>query len=217
MKPPLAILGRHSDAILLREGGRPGTVGPGFGGDALRFPSIGDADGYLLFWAGDTGAMSRLRHVLYELGHSRDVSRCSDVEVVRALAARVVDGSLELVAQEGKRLYLDVRGAFNRAAAESRAAAAAAAPSGPVVRPAAPPVVPPAVPSPALLPALEKVQIEGAEVLPEVLQTLEQIDASMSSLDLVSVSLEPTPTGVPSIGDAMAEASGSVTDAMDAL
>jgi hypothetical protein len=111
------------------------------------------------------------------------------------------------------RAYLDVAAAFRRAAATRPAAT----PSGAVVRPEVPAVVPPVVPPAEVLPLLEKVQIEGAEVLPEVLQTLEQIDVSLGSLDLASVSLEPTPSAVPSISDAMTEASASVTTTIDDL
>jgi len=70
---------------------------------------------------------------------------------------------------------------------------------------------------PPLLPLLEEVQIEGAEVLPEIMQTLEQIDLTMAGIDLAAVSLEPAPSGVPAIGSAMQQASGSVTSTLDSM
>ncbi len=88
------------------------------------------------------------------------------------------------------------------------------------MRPAGATIVQPAEPTvsePPLLPLLEQVQIEGAEVLPEVLQTLEQIDISLGSLDLAALSLEPAPSAIPGISGAMSEASASVTAALDAL
>ena len=76
--------------------------------------------------------------------------------------------------------------------------------------PDAPEVVP-------LLPTLETVQIEGAEVLPEVDQTLEQIDVAIGTMDQASVSLAPAPTKVPQITTAMTDASGAVTKTLDAM
>lgn len=211
MKPPLAILGRHSGAIVLREGSAPEPSGPDFEGGPLLFSGMEEAAAYLSFWLSDEAAMVRLRRALHEAGHSREVRRCSDRQVVRALAARIASGAIEVVPDEEDEEFLDVRAAF------AKAAAASAKPS---VRPAAAvPVVPevPAVPDPPLLPLLEEVQIEGAEVLPEVLQTLEQIDISLGTLDMAALSLEPAPTAVPGIASAMTEASASVTETLDAL
>jgi hypothetical protein len=69
---------------------------------------------------------------------------------------------------------------------------------------------------PALV-ALADVQIEGAQVLPEVLQTMEQIDLTMTQVNLATASLEPTPSGVPAIGAAITDASGSITSTLAAL
>jgi hypothetical protein len=73
------------------------------------------------------------------------------------------------------------------------------------------------LPVPPLLPVLEELQIEGAEVLPEIEQTLEQIDLTMGSIDLAGVSLEPTPSKVPQIETAMTAATASVTKTLDEL
>jgi hypothetical protein len=72
-------------------------------------------------------------------------------------------------------------------------------------------------PVPPLLPLLEEVQIEGAEVLPEIEQTLEQIDLTLGSIDLAGASLAPTPSKVPLIETAMTDASRSVTKTLDDL
>ena len=102
----------------------------------------------------------------------------------------------------------------------------------PAVLPAAPAVAavvnPPAVPvsqilasvklpPPPLLPILEEVQIEGADVLPEIEQSLEQVELTIDEIKLQPVSLEPTPSKVPAINDAMSEASASVTKTLDEL
>jgi hypothetical protein len=73
-----------------------------------------------------------------------------------------------------------------------------------------PPVVP-------VLPALEEAQIEGAEVLPEVDQSLSQIDLASASVGKASVSLQPTPSKVPEITSATKDASKAIGDTLDAL
>lgn len=65
-------------------------------------------------------------------------------------------------------------------------------------------------PVPPLLPVVEEVQIEGAEVLPEIDQTLEQIELTMASIAEVTVSLEPVPLKVPLIQKSMNDASATV-------
>ena len=65
-------------------------------------------------------------------------------------------------------------------------------------------------PVPPLLPVVEEVQIEGAEVLPEIDQTLEQIELTMASIAEVTVSLEPVPLKVPLIQKSMNDASAAV-------
>jgi len=54
-------------------------------------------------------------------------------------------------------------------------------------------------------------------VLPEIMQTLEQIDLMMADIDMATVSLEPAPSGVPAIGAAMQQASSSVTTTLGAM
>ena len=75
----------------------------------------------------------------------------------------------------------------------------------------------PKLPAPPLLPILETVQIEGAEVLPEIMQTLQNVKLAMGSIDLASVSLAPAPSKVPEIQTAMTDASAAITTALDDL
>ena len=70
---------------------------------------------------------------------------------------------------------------------------------------------------PPLLAVLEDVQIEGAEVLPEVDQSLEQIGVTLDSVEAASASLEPTPSKVPEIQSAMETTSADVTAMLDSL
>ena len=72
-------------------------------------------------------------------------------------------------------------------------------------------------PVPPLLPILEEVQLGNAQVLPEIDQTLEQIDVTIGGIDEASVSLEPAPLQIPKIEEAMTGAGGSVKKTLDAL
>ena len=58
---------------------------------------------------------------------------------------------------------------------------------------------------------LEEVQIEGAEVLPEIEQSLEQVDITIGEINLAPVSLEPTPSKVPAISEKMGETAHAAT------
>ena len=76
----------------------------------------------------------------------------------------------------------------------------------------------PVVPTlPPLLDVLEDVQIEGAEVLPEVQQSLDQISNTLGSVQGASSSLAPAPNKVPDVKTAMDSTSAEITDALDKL
>jgi len=69
----------------------------------------------------------------------------------------------------------------------------------------------------AILPVLEEVQMETAEVLPEINQSLEQIDLTMAGIDLASASLAPTPAKIPLIQKGMTDASAAVDKTLGEL
>ncbi|WP_295503350.1 hypothetical protein [Limnohabitans sp. Rim8] len=76
----------------------------------------------------------------------------------------------------------------------------------------------PVVPTlPPLLDVLEDVQIEGAEVLPEVQQSLDQISNTLGSVQGASSSMAPTPNKVPDVKTAMDSTSAEITQALDKL
>jgi hypothetical protein len=76
----------------------------------------------------------------------------------------------------------------------------------------------PVVPTlPPLLDVLEDVQIEGAEVLPEVQQSLDQISNTLGSVQGASSSLAPAPNKVPDVKTAMDSTSAEITEALDKL
>ena len=72
-------------------------------------------------------------------------------------------------------------------------------------------------PVPRLLPILEEVQMENARVLPEIDQTLAQIEVSIGDIDQASVSLVPAPLQVPKIQETMTEAGDKVKKTLDEL
>lgn len=208
MSLPLATLQRQSKTVWLQD--RFSSL-PSGRGPALAFGRADEAASYLGFWTSDTTALSALRYALYRCEHSPSVFSLSDRQVIQALSARLAQGALLLteggVATEGGGWPVIPAAA----AAVSGATGAAAAPISLNNLPATP------IPPPPLLPLLEELQIEGAEVLPEIEQTLEQIDLTMGSIDLAGVSLEPTPSKVPLIETAMTDASSSVTKTLDDL
>jgi len=216
---PLATLKRHSSLVWLHEGSgvtlKKPPLAPAARTNLTRFDSqyaqpvatqsSGGVEAYLRYWRSDADAVRQLRYALHRCGHSATVSTCSNDEVIRALAAKVAQGALVLT--ESVMSPSPVPGLPQ--------------PVPPPVVAEAPPLALASVPvvtaPPALLPLVEEVQVEGAEVLPEIEQTLEQIDVSMANIELTSASLEPAPTKIPLIGPAMQDASSSVTTTLDGL
>ena len=167
------------------------------------FWRVDDAVQYLSFWRHDASACRELRMVLQRLEPSTWVFAHTDDRVIQALGAAIAQGLVVV--------------------SESAQAAPAAGLPGVPAPPAAPAaplaltVAPIKPPVPPLLPVLEEVQIEGAEVLPEILQSLEQIDLTLGEIKIAPVSLAPTPSKIPEIESAMSAASGSVTQTLDGL
>jgi hypothetical protein len=154
-----------------------------------------------------------LRIALYQAQPSASIAALSDQEVLQRLAEKLLSGSLILSSNRS--------GGWPSAEASSSAAAGAAAGAAEVAIESAPVVNLNALPDPPavlpILPVLEEVEIGGAEVLPEVDQTLAQIDAALGTMDQASASLQPAPTKVPLINEAMTKASQAVTQTLDAL
>lgn len=204
------VLDRDGRRVAFQEGGplpgRRAEEAP-----TASFSGPDHAREYLRYWLSDAAAVRSLRALLHDVARGPRVAGMTDRQVLAALAERLTAGSLRVTEPAAAGPWLSVSQAFRRAAA--RAAAARPVPTGPVI-PAPPPPVPAALP---VLPALEEVQIEGARVLPELLQTLEQLEASLGTLELAGVSLEPTPSAVPAIRAGMTDAAAAVTAELDAL
>lgn len=175
----------------------------------IRFRQHADAAFYLRKHRGRPGLIAALRQMLAE-HHHLQVRRLSDDEVIDEVARRLVNGSLQLMEMFEPRVEAPTTPQEEAPLEEEPAvfmpaAAVAAAPAA-------------AVPEePPLLPLLEEVQIEGAEVLPEIMQTLEQIDLTLAKIDIASVSLEPAPSGLPPINSAMRQAGSSAIETLGAL
>lgn len=76
----------------------------------------------------------------------------------------------------------------------------------------------PVVPQlPPLLGVLEDVQIEGADVLPEVDQSLAQISITLGSIQNAEGSIKPAPNKVPDVKTAMDNISADVSSTLDKL
>ncbi len=180
-------------------------------GRSLSFWRTEDAERYLRGWRGDVVAMHQLRSVLARTQGRRHLLSWSDDQVLRALAAQLASGTLSVTdaradASPARTIELPI------------VVAAAAAPTAPVAVAHTEPVMrPSAISALPLLPILEEVQIEGADVLPEILQSLEQVALTLDNIDLASVSLEPTPSGVPAIATAIGDAGSGIAAALAAL
>jgi hypothetical protein len=193
---PMSLLFRHFDKRVGIRSTRDGRI---------RYRRHDDAVHYLGENRGEPGLIDALREALAE--HTRiDAGRLSDKDVIEEVERRLLNGSLQLMEMFAPRIKGQTT--LAKKAEEEPAAVSAAA-----VLAAATQVAE----APPLLPLLEQAQIEGAEVLPEIMQTLEQIDLTMAKIDLANVSLEPTPSGVPAIDSAMQQASSSVTTSLDEM
>ena len=204
MGAPLAAISRRSVGVCLYD--RFGFHNAAGLAPALVFDSAEDAQAYLRHWLPDSAALMALRHALYRCEQSLPVFSFSDEDLIRVLSRKLAQG--ELLITEGE--PPPAGGGWPLIPV----AAAPVPDSTVLVNLDALPVRPPL---PPLLPVLEELQIEGAEVLPEITQTLEQIALTMGSIDLAGVSLEPTPSKVPQIETAMTDAAASVTKTLDEL
>jgi hypothetical protein len=168
-----------------------------------------DAEAYLSAWKNEDGGMAALRYALRRCERGAVAATMSDDEVIRAVARHIVSGALVLTESAPPVPIATSFPAQSKASSAVSAAAAALIANLPAALPKKP-VIP-------TLPALLETQIEGAKVLPEVMQTLAELDATMSNVELATVSLEPAPSGVPDIAAKLKDASGSITETLEGL
>ncbi|GJJ00698.1 hypothetical protein RugamoR64_12360 [Duganella rhizosphaerae] len=212
MLHPLASLWRHSSRVTFYEsGGQAGQSLPHSGatmpGARRRFSSSDDACTYLRFWLGEPAARAELKWILQRSGPSLAGAHGGPDGWLNALAGRLVSGAV-IVLEE-----LSRQAQPGRLVAPSTAAASAAALSALPALSAAPAI--PVVPD--LLPVLEDIRIEGAEVLPELNQALAEVNATISTVGSASLSLEPAPSKVAAIKTALSDATSRTTSTLGAL
>jgi hypothetical protein len=217
MLHPLASLWRQSSRVTFYESGAQlgqalleerGQARQQHGlGSRRRFVSSDDAYSYLRYWAGEPAARAELRWILQRSGPSLVTAHGGMDGWLHALAGRLMTGAV-VVLEELSRQAMPGRlvappGSAMSVAALSALPALSTLPQIPVVE--------------NLLPVLEELRIEGAEVLPELDQSLEQVNASIASVAAASLSLDPAPNKVADINAALLEASSRTTDALGAL
>lgn len=203
---PLISLWRHNFRVTFYESGGLANAGLfGFqrhassdavAGQRHLFFGTTEAQSYLRFWLGDPSASSQLMWMLHRMDADSAHYRGGDAWV-EALANRLLAGDL-IAMEESIRMSLAGRLTVPPKASTTAAALASLPPLASV----------PAVPvMPPLLPALENLQIETAEVMPEINQSLVKVDQTMASVGSVSASLSPTTAGVADIQTAVNGAS----------
>ena len=189
----------------------------------LRFASANEAQTYLDYAVTDGAATLQLRDILYRSGQWPAVYSYTHQRVLYALAQQLEAGFLKLA----QSTPVASRGGWPMAASTTSAAATASGAAGPgsgsgsgasssssLISLSS---MAPKLPAPPLLPILQTVQIEGAEVLPEIMQTLNNVKLAIGSIDLASLSLAPAPSKVPQIQTAMTDASTAITTALGDL
>lgn len=213
MLHPLVSLWRHSCRVTFYENGGALYAQPPRGsGDPLqvlrRFRGQDEALSYLAYWAGNPGAQADLRWLVQRLGSSVAGSRQGPTPWLEPLAGMLASGALTV---------------FEETARSGRPGRLAPAPSGSAGAASAaalddlPPLSSlPAIPVvPDLLPALEDIQIEGAEVLPELDEAMAEVEATLATIDAAGVSLEPAPSKVGDIGAALKTAAADSAAGLD--
>lgn len=206
MLHPLASLWRQSCRVTFYEsGGQPS--GPLFQNHGLGnqqhvlgvrrgFASADEAFNYLRYWLSEPAARAELKWVLQRSGPSLVTSHGGVDGWLYALAGRLKAGAVVVLEEHARHARPGRLVAPPSPAASSAALAALPALSSLPTQPAVE----------NLLPVLEDIRVEGAEVLPELDQSLEQVTASISSVESVSLSLEPAPSKVADITASMSEA-----------
>lgn len=177
---------------------------------ALVLQASDAASAQALLSQGGVDVAAAFRVALYRCEQDVSALALSDPEVLQLLADKLSSGALVLTAQG----LTSTAGGWPTVRADASAAGADVPVSTTVVNLNALPEIVPVLP---LLPLLEELQIEGAEVLPEITQSLEQIDLTLGTIDLAGISLAPTPSKVPQINTAMTDASQAVTKTIDEL
>lgn len=209
MLHPLITLWRHRVRVTFYESGSP-SDGHLFARSAWRepasvagnrraFASHDEARHYLRFWMGDPAGRSELTWLLNRGGARPSAARTSADDWVDTLAHRLFSGDLVVLEEAARwatpgRLHVSSGGA-------STSSTAALASMPPLSSVPAVPLLPP------LLPALENVMIEGAEVMPEIDQSLEQVALAKTQVQATTAGLASSTAPIVDIQSAIDAAS----------
>jgi hypothetical protein len=218
MLHPLASLWRHNCRVTFYESGgqlahalSAGTDRPyrqPVLGSPRSFMSNEEAFHYLRHWMGEPPARAELKWVLQRSGPSLATASAGDDGWLHALAGRIAGGAIVVMEELGRQA---MPGRLVAPAGGGDASVAALAALPPLVS------LPVAPAPPPLLPVLEELRVEGAEVLPELDQSLEQVKLSIARFSGASLSLDPAPDKVAQISAAMKEAAGRAGQTMSSL
>jgi len=202
MLQPLISLWRHHarvtfyDALSSKDAAESDLSGLTFGspiGVRRHFFHADEAMAYLRYWMGDPGAVSELRWLLHKSGPALSGARGGPEQWLQVLAHRMQSGSLVAVEETAKRQFLGKMVATSAVSGLSSLTSLADLANLT------------SIPS-MLMPDLTSLQIEGAQVLPQVEQAMEQIQVALSEVSDFSISLSPAPSKVSDIQSAMSKA-----------
>ncbi|MEY3654926.1 MAG: hypothetical protein RL739_3096 [Pseudomonadota bacterium] len=206
MLQPLISLWRHHarvtfyDALSSRDATEADLSGLTFGspvGVRRHFFHVDEAMSYLRYWMGDPGAVSELRWLLTKSGPALSGARGGPDQWLQVLAHRMQSGALVAVEETAKRQFLGKMVATSAASGLSSLTSLADLANLT------------SIPAPSMLmPDLTALQIDGAQVLPEVDQAIAQMKTAISEVSDFSVSLSPAPAKVLDIQSAMSIAGG---------
>lgn len=215
MLQPLISLWRHNAKVTFFDAaGAQETIEPDFSGLAFgspigmrrMFSHVHEAMAYLRFWMGEPGALSELRWVLQKTGPSVSGSRGGAEQWLQSLATRLQSGAVVVIEETVRRQFLGRMVAPPSAGGFSSLASLAdlaSLPSLPLLS--------------MVLPDLSSLQVEGAQVLPEINDSIRQVSAATATVGNFSISLSPAPSKVADITSSMRTRAARVDSALSAM
>lgn len=215
MLQPLISLWRHNakvtfyDAAASQETMEADFSGLSFGtplGMRRMFSHADEALSYLRFWMGEPGAIAELRWLLQKTGPSLSGSRGGPEQWLQSLAARLQSGAVVIMEETARRQFL---GRMVPAPTTSSLSSLASLSDLASL---------PSLPLPSLiLPDLSSLQIEGAQVLPEIESAISEVSAATATVSSFSISLSPAPSKVADITSSMNSGGTKVASSLAAM
>ena len=174
-------------------------------GNRRQFRSQDEAATYLRFWAADYTAVSELKWLHQRSRVPTSTAHTGPDGWIWALAASLVTGELVVMDET-------IRGArLGRVSGPSTAASATGALDD--LPPLTNVAVVPALPD--FLPILEDIQIESAQVKPEIEAALKELAIAISGVGDAGANVKPVPATIAGVSDKLAETIASVKKKLD--